>query len=85
MARIDPDYKCIFIEVGSFGSSADSAIFQNTAMGSLLQQNKLPVPFHVVADDAFALSKNVLVPYVKKNLNVLKIIYNYRHTRARRV
>nr|CAI5862623.1 unnamed protein product [Callosobruchus analis] len=44
MARIDPDYKCIFIEVGSFGSSADSAIFQNTAMGSLLQQNKLHIP-----------------------------------------
>nr|CAI5844570.1 unnamed protein product [Callosobruchus analis] len=42
-------------------------------------------PFMFVADDAFALSKNVLVPCMKKNLNVLRRIYNYRHTRARRM
>jgi hypothetical protein len=35
--------------------------------------------------DAFALSQNVLRPYPSRNLDVARLIYNYRLTRARRM
>ena len=100
MAWVDADYKFIFIEVGSLGSMADSTIFKESKMGQMLAQNKLNIPagrplpgdengkimpFYVVADEAFGLSKHILHPYAKKNLTVSKRIFNYRHTRARRI
>lgn len=99
MAWVDADYKFVFIDVGSFGSMSDSIIFQESKMGLMLKRNRLnipedqplpgegnviPIPFSVVADEAFGLANNVLRPYAKKKLTVLKRVFNYRHTRARR-
>jgi len=44
---------------------------------------KLPHIF--VADDAFALKANLLKPYPQKGLDAEKRVYNYRHSRARRI
>jgi len=43
------------------------------------------IPFSVVGDKAFGLGNHILRPYAKRNLNYTKRIFNYRHTRARRV
>lgn len=99
MAWVDADYEFVFVDIGAYGSSSDSTIFKNSKIGKGLEQDtlnipkgrKLPgdesgriMPFYVVGDEAFALSKNVLRPYAK-NLNIVKKIFNYRLTRARRL
>ena len=43
------------------------------------------MPFVVLGDEAFGLSKNVLRPFPRKNADVKKKVFNYRHTRARRM
>lgn len=100
MAWTDADYKFVYIDVGSYGTSSDSEVFKTSNMGKRLTENqlnippgrKLPndedgnaVPFCVVGDEAFGLGNHVLRPYSKKNLNYTKRIFNYRHTRARRM
>ncbi|XP_046841836.1 uncharacterized protein LOC124435948 [Xenia sp. Carnegie-2017] len=43
------------------------------------------VPHVFVGDDAFALQKHMMKPYPQHGLTDDKRIYNYRHSRARRV
>jgi len=100
MAMADADYSFISVEVGAYGSSSDSDVFQNSTFGKLLESNKLNIPdprvlpsdaeglsmtFVVVGDEAVALSQHVLRPYPSKKLTFLKRIYNYRLSRARRI
>lgn len=100
MAWTDADYKFVHIDVGAYGSSSDSEIFKSSQMGKLLIENRLNIPsgqhlpyddngpvmpFYVVGDEAFGLSSHILRPYSKKNLDYAKRIFNYRHTRARRL
>lgn len=101
MAWVDADYKFVYIDVGANGAASDSNVFQNSGMGKRLQQNQLSIPddcnlpydengkkmpFCLVADEAFGLSRHILRPYARKSLTTtLKKIYNYRHTRARRM
>lgn len=100
MAWTDADYKFVHIDVGAYGSSSDSEIFKSSQMGKRLLENKLNIPsgrrLHnddngpvmplcVVGDEAFGLSSHIIRPYAKKNLTYEKRIFNYRHTRARRL
>lgn len=39
----------------------------------------------IVADDAFALKPFLMKPYPQKNLDLARRVYNYRHSRARRI
>ena len=43
------------------------------------------VPYVFVGDDAFALKPNMMKPYPQTGLTEDKRIYNYRHSRARRI
>lgn len=100
MAWVDADYQFVYIDIGAYGAASDSTIFLNSNMGKRLQNNTLEIPigrclpnsedgkvmpFCVVGDEAFGLSKHILRPFAKKSLTYLKRIYNYRHTRARRM
>ena len=48
------------------------------------QRPNTPLPFVIVADDAFALSRHCMKPYAQKALSEGKRIFNYRLSRARR-
>ena len=43
------------------------------------------VPFVILGDDVFALKNYMMKPFPQRNLTIEKRIYNYRHSRARRI
>lgn len=100
LAISDSNYNFIYVEIGSYGSSSDSNIFKQSTFSRLLVENELNIPeekplpndekgkampFVLVGDEAFALSKFVLRPYPSRNLSVKQRIFNYRLSRARRM
>ncbi len=81
MAVVGPDYKFIMIDVGNYGSQADSAIFKNSSFGKeIIEQRfpfpppkeigdgKGPLPHVIVGDEAFPLCVNLLRPYSRAAL-----------------
>ena len=43
------------------------------------------IPFVLIGDDAFALKKHMMKPYPQQNLTTERRVYNYRHSRGRRI
>ena len=43
------------------------------------------IPFVIVGDDTFALKNYMMKPFPQPNLTIEERIYNYRHSRARRI
>lgn len=98
LAVCDSSYKFLFIDVGAYGKSSDSTVFRNTVFHRKLQDGTLhlpapthlslsigrPMPFMLIGDEAFGLSKFILRPFGGKYLDVKKRVFNYRLCRARR-
>ncbi|XP_068122049.1 uncharacterized protein [Hyperolius riggenbachi] len=97
MAVVDAQYKFIAVDVGSYGSTADSHIFRSCSIGQKLYAGELnlptpcpiadggqPFPHVLVEDEAFALHTNLMKPFPKRDLDIRKRVFNYRLTRARR-
>lgn len=98
MAICDSSFKFILIDVGAYGRFGDSAIFQNSSFYKKMQENRLNIPepapisesnstsfpYVFVGDEAFALSKTMMRPYPRRDLNVTRRTFNYRLCRARR-
>ncbi|XP_040203443.1 protein ANTAGONIST OF LIKE HETEROCHROMATIN PROTEIN 1-like [Rana temporaria] len=73
LAVVDADYKFIYVDIGAFGSSADSGVFKHSKFGKKLASNELDLPdnqplpgtegpdmpFVFVADDAFAIHEHL--------------------------
>ncbi|KAJ8979772.1 hypothetical protein NQ317_015251 [Molorchus minor] len=86
--------------VGAYGRNSDGGIFSSSALGKKLYANKLNfppdkalpnsntvLPCVIVADAAFPLKDNIMRPYPAEEIasNEAKKVYEYRHSRARRV
>nr|XP_042909489.1 protein ALP1-like [Parasteatoda tepidariorum] len=98
LAVCDANYCFLYVNVGSYGKSNDSTIFQESLFYKHLSEETLNVPapkpitaldntslsYVFLGDDAFGLSKNIMCPYVGKQLPHVKKIFNYRLSRARR-
>ncbi len=101
MGLADANYCFTYINIGDFGSNSDGGIHKYSLFGRKLKPpNSLglpeddlirdaemlgPLPYVVVADEAFPLQKHMLRPYPGKHAGEEERIYNYRHCRARRV
>lgn len=98
MAIVDAKYNFIYVNIGSKGSASDGGIFNSTPFYQKMMNNQLnipenqrlpgrdvPVPYCLIADDAFSADKHLLKPYSKRNLSMPERIFNYRLSRARRV
>ena len=100
LAMVDADYKFTYVEVGSEGRASDAGVWKSSSLFKALydQQNPLdlpgpvqidgidePVPYFIVADDAFPLTTHVMKPYSRTNLSAPQRIFNYRVSRARMV
>ena len=98
MALVDANYKFLYIDVGATGSCSDGGTFQDCGFYRALNEDKLglpaddplpndtePMPYSIVADDAFALRTWLMKPYPNRKLTHGSRIFNYRLSRARRV
>ena len=97
MAIAGPNYECIYADVGSNGRVNDSGIWNKTSLLQGIQDGsiKLPsdedlpngesIPYVFLGDDAFALKTFMMKPFPQQGLSGEKRVYNYRHSRARRI
>lgn len=99
MALVDANYCFTFVDIGCQGRISDGGVFRNTILFKRMENNNLmlpaeiplpsremPVPYVIVADDAFPLSPNIMKPFPGNHeKGTLRRIFNYRCSRARRV
>lgn len=100
LAIADANYKFIAVDVGSYGRNSDGGILSSSTFGKNLLRQQLdlpdekvipgilnPMPHVFVGDEAFPILKNLMRPYPKDQIqgDQSKKVYNYRHSRARRV
>lgn len=98
MGVADAEYKLIYIDVGRNGRFSDGGVFNRCTFGQAMDSNQLnlpsskplpgrtlPVPYTLVADDAFAQRANLMKPYSQRGLTMVQRVFNYRLSRARRI
>jgi len=98
MAIADAEYKFLYIDVGCNGRISDGGVFNKCSFAKAMNRNLLnlpepcplpgrtkPIPYFLVADDAFAMRENVMKPYPSRSLPLNQRLLNYRLSRARRV
>ncbi|XP_031334954.1 putative nuclease HARBI1 [Photinus pyralis] len=97
LALVDSEYKFLYVDVGVNGRISDGGVYRESSLKKGIDRNllnfpedrhlpdtALSVPYVIVADDAFPLSKRIIKPYPLRGLSVEKRIFNYRLSRARR-
>ncbi|XP_064111461.1 uncharacterized protein LOC135218952 [Macrobrachium nipponense] len=98
MAFSDAKYRFLFIDVGAEGGAGDGGTWQKCNLASAITNNRAglpqdrnlpnddePIPFHIVADDAFTLKSWMMKPYSHQSQDPTRRLYSYRFSRARRV
>lgn len=97
LAIVDAKYNFTFANVGCQGRISDGGVFKNTSFYKKLIGNGLgipeesplpgqdiPMPYVLVADDAFPLLNNILKPFSGHHLKgSIERKFNYRVSRAR--
>ena len=100
MALVDADYKFLWIDVCSDESSNDASIYNGSELKEgmespnnifnfpeekFLPVDDVPVPYYIVGDNAFGISKRLMNPFVIRNMEHHERIFDYRFSRTRRV
>lgn len=98
MALADATYKFLYVDIGCNGRVSDGGVFNNCTLSVALANNTLnfpcaeplpgrkkPVPYVIVADDAFAMKPYLLKPYPFRGQPAPNRVFSYRLSRARRV
>ncbi|KAM4052832.1 recQ-mediated genome instability protein 1 isoform 2-T2 [Anomaloglossus baeobatrachus] len=97
LALVDSRNHFVAVHTVADGSTTDARMLSATRNGQQILTAQLclpnarplprttgsPVPFVIVADEAFAVTTNVLRPFPKRGLDTRKRIYNNRLSRAR--
>ena len=100
MTLVDADYKFLWIDVGSDGSTNDANILNGSELKEGLESpnnifnipeekslpgDDVPIPYYIVEDNAFGINKSLMNPYSIRNMEHYDRIFNYRLSRTRRV
>lgn len=98
MALVDASYRFMYIDVGANGSCSDGGVFKDSGLWESLEEGHAglpdpepipgddhPLPYSIVADDAFGLRTWLMKPYPHHHMARSERIFNYRLSRARRV
>ncbi|XP_028417861.1 putative nuclease HARBI1 [Dendronephthya gigantea] len=99
LAVVDAKYRFIYVEAGAAGPAGDAGLFNASVLKRTLDNGSLNLPpptcvegipeplisYHMVGNDAFALTSTMMKPYPHRHIDKTKRIFNYRLSRARRV
>ena len=93
LAVAGPDYECLYADIGTNDRISDGGVWSTCGLAKAIKNEEISLPspeclFNgsvVVGDDTFALKTYTMKPYPQQGLSVEKRIYNYRHSRARRM
>ncbi|XP_064122527.1 putative nuclease HARBI1 [Macrobrachium nipponense] len=98
MALSDAKYKFLFADIGAEGGAGDGGTWQKCNLARAITNNRAgvpqyrnlpnddePIPFHIVADDAFALNPWLMKPYSHQSQDPTERICSYRLSRTCRV
>ena len=99
MALSDADSFFIAIDCGEYGRLCDAGVYDKSILSTLLSEgtfniptdvirfpdSDVNIPYVIVGDEAFPLKPYLMKPFSSKQLNDETRIYNYRHSRARRI
>ena len=98
LALSDANNRFIYADIGAYGRSSDGGIYANSSLKKAMDRGQLdipsdntlangndlgPMPYVMVGDEAFPLTKHIMRPYGGNNLDRDKQIFNYRLSRAR--
>ncbi|XP_034040603.1 putative nuclease HARBI1 [Thalassophryne amazonica] len=96
MAVVDAGYKFLYVDVGAEGGASDGEPWKNCTLHEAVEDKRAglpgpaplpnddkPVPYHFIADDAFALRTWLMKPFSHHSQNHREIIYSCRLSRAR--
>ena len=93
LGLVDANLTFIMADVGCNGRVSDADVLQETTFYRKLKNGALALPknddtvgnmnFVFIADEAFALTENILKPFYRKDLTQEKQIFNYRLSHAR--
>eukprot|EP00171_Calliarthron_tuberculosum_P012339 IDg12339t1 len=61
-AIVDGTYRFMYVAINCVGSTHDSIVFSATKLVYELEDKLIPVPYHLVGDDAYTCSNYMLVP-----------------------
>lgn len=89
LALVDADYKFLYVNVGAAGTAGDAGVYNESSLLKAVVENTLNLPlpagirgisskinYHIIGDDAFALSKTMMKPYPHRKLTKEKRIFN---------
>ncbi|KAK0133604.1 Protein ALP1-like [Merluccius polli] len=100
LAVVDANYLFRVVDVGGYGRTSDSGSLRNSVFGEGLRDGTLdlppdrvvsgaeqrgPLPYVFVGDEAFPLMTNLLRPFPGRNHPPMKRVFNYCLSRARLV
>ena len=100
LAIANGDYEFIYVDLGAEGRSSDGGTWRNCTFHKHLydKNNPLnippparlpginrPIPYMLVADDAFRMTPNLMKPFAGTHLTRQQDIFNYRLSRCRRI
>ena len=102
LALADANYKLLWVDIGAEGRAGDAGVYNEGELKKAIKDKtinfpasaglpnddmKTPMPYFIVADDAFALSDNLMKPYrnVRRSNTWEEDVFNYRLSRARRI
>lgn len=98
MALADANYKFLYVDIGAEGGAGDGGTWFKCTLNEAIEEQRVgfpedsplpnddtPMPFHIIADDAFALKPWLMKPYSHQSQVHHEKIYSYRLSRARRV
>ncbi|KAL2092787.1 hypothetical protein ACEWY4_012585 [Coilia grayii] len=100
LAVVDADYLFRVVDVGGYGRTSDGGSLHNSAFGEGLRDGTLdlpqdavipgseqrgPMPFVFVGDEAFPLRRNLMRPFPGRHVPGVQRVYNYCLSRARLV
>ena len=99
LALCDANYNFIYIDIGYNWRASDGGVLTNSTLNAVINDPQIvdipaprplpgrimPLPFFIVADDAFPLKDNVMKPYPRRGLSEKQRIFNYRQSISRLV